>query len=245
MEAGYGSPDTAVALIRTARRSSGNVLLEGVHALKHALRFGATIELVATSDPDTVLALVAELAPDLHPEVAGRLVTLDAGAWDRAVPRALPSPVVAVARRPLLDVADVLATEGPVVVLEQPRHLGNVGAVIRVAAAADAGGVLVVGDADPWHPTAIRGAAGLQFALPVARTDALAATDRPVIALDGDGDPTGGLPADGLLLVGTERGGLSPGLAARATATMALPMRPGVSSLNLATAVAVALYRGR
>jgi RNA methyltransferase, TrmH family len=245
MDAGYGSPDTAVALIRTARRSGGAVLLEGVHALKHALRFGASIELACTPEPDTVLALFAALAPDLHAEVAPLLVTLEAEAWDRAVPRALPSPVVAVARRPVVGPADVLAADGPVVVLEQPRHLGNVGAVIRVAAAADAGGVLVVGDADPWHPTVVRGAAGLQFALPVARADVLPATDRPLIALDGDGDPTGSLPADGLLLVGTERGGIGPELAARATASMALPMRSGVSSLNLATAVAVALYRGR
>jgi len=50
------------------------------------------------------------------------------------------------------------------------------------------------------------------------------------------------LPPDAIVLVGTERGGLSATLRARAQRTAAIPMRPGVSSLNLATAVAVALY---
>ena len=43
-----------------------------------------------------------------------------------------------------------------------------------------------------------------------------------------------------MLAFGTERDGLSDELLARADARVALPMRPGVSSLNLATAVAAA-----
>ena len=46
--------------------------------------------------------------------------------------------------------------------------MGNMGACVRVAAAADAAGVLTTGGNDPWHPDALRGAAGLHFALPVA-----------------------------------------------------------------------------
>ena len=46
--------------------------------------------------------------------------------------------------------------------------MGNMGACVRVAAAADAAGVLTTGDNDPWHPDALRGAAGLHYALPVA-----------------------------------------------------------------------------
>jgi TrmH family RNA methyltransferase len=50
------------------------------------------------------------------------------------------------------------------------------------------------------------------------------------------------LTDDAVLLVGTERGGLSARLRQRATSTVGIPMRPGVSSLNLATAVTVLLY---
>jgi RNA methyltransferase, TrmH family len=237
MPAGY-----AVDLVRSARRDPARVRLEGVHALKHALRFGAEVEVVTTPDAAAMRHLLAELAPDV--ELPVEPVELDPTTWRTLTGRDLPSPALSVARRPVWTPAEVLAAPGRVVVLEAPRHLGNVGAAIRVAAAADAGGVLVVGDADPWHPTAVRGAAGLQFAVRVARADQLPATSRPVVALDPDGIPLAPrvVAADAVVLFGTERGGLSPSLRARATELVGIPMRPGVSSLNLATAVAVALY---
>jgi RNA methyltransferase, TrmH family len=112
-----------------------------------------------------------------------------------------------------------------------------------VAAAAGAAALLVTGPADPWHPDAVRGAAGLQFALPVARLDALPDTGRPLVALDPAGEPLSQLPDRAILAFGTERHGLSPELLARAHARVALPMRAGVSSLNLATAVAAVLFQ--
>jgi TrmH family RNA methyltransferase len=131
--------------------------------------------------------------------------------------------------------------------LVRPRHAGNLGAAVRVAAAAEAAGVLAVGGRDPWEPEAIRGAAGLQYALPVARLDDLPSTDRPLVAVDPGGDPApeGGLPPRALLAFGTERHGLGEALLSRADLRVAIPMREGVSSLNLATAVAVALYAWR
>lgn len=151
---------------------------------------------------------------------------------------------VAEADLPAADRGTLFAGPGRVVFLERPSHHGNVGAAVRVAAAAGAAGVLTSGSLDPWHPHALRGSAGLHFALAVARVDDLPSSDRPVVAFDPDGDPLGGapLPARGVLAFGSERRGLSARLLARADHRVAIPMRPGVSSLNLATAVAVALY---
>jgi RNA methyltransferase, TrmH family len=231
---------TPADAVRAAREDDGLVLLEGVHALKHAVRFGARIDTVLSPDAAGLHALLAGLAPDVR--LPCPVVELSQGAWAGVVGRALPSPSLAIAHRPSVDPAAVLTAPGRIVVLEQPRHLGNLGATIRVAAAAGAGGVLVLGAADPWHPTAVRTAAGLQFALNVARADALPPTSRPVVALDAGGEALPGLPADAVLVAGTEREGLSAGILARADLHLAIPMRPGVSSLNLATAVAVALY---
>ena len=234
--------DDAVTRVRAARHDPDRVLLEGMHALKHAVRFGADVEVVVTPDATALQQLFDGLAADVSLPV--RPLELDAETWRTLVARDLPSPALSVARRPRVTPEQVLTAAGRIVVLEQPRHLGNVGAVVRVAAAAAAGGVLVVGSSDPWHPTAVRGAAGLQFALPVTRADHLPRIDRPLVALDGGGAPLGPgvLPSDAVLLVGTERGGLSDDLRRRADARVAIPMRDGVSSLNLATAVAVALY---
>ena len=153
------------------------------------------------------------------------------------VPRA---QVVALARRPRQPDPDgILALDGPVVLLEEPRHLGNLGACVRVAAAAGAAGVITTGQQDPWHADALRGSAGLHFALPVARSRMLRTGGRPLLALDPEGETItrAAIPQNALLAFGTERDGLSDALLARADARLALPMRPGVSSLNLATAV--------
>jgi TrmH family RNA methyltransferase len=224
----------AESLLAAARADPGLALLEGFHALKHALRFGADVLLAVTADPDGLAALAAELAPDV-----------DFGAVEPVAPALLGAhphhtKVLAVARRPVFDAAAL--GPGRVVLLEDPRHLGNVGAVVRVAAAAGAAGVLTTGARDPWEPAALRGSAGLHFALPVGRADPAALGGRPLVALDPAGEPLRALPDHALLAFGSERHGLSPQLAARADLRVRIPMRPGVSSLNLATAVAVALY---
>jgi TrmH family RNA methyltransferase len=203
------------------------VVLQGLHPLKHALRFGARVERAVAADPERVVALAHELAPDVAERIAELVTAGDSGDFD----------VLAHAARP----PERALGDAPVVLLDGPRHLGNVGAAIRVAAAAGAGGVLVRGEADPWHPAAVRGAAGLQFALPVARGDD-PPPGRPLIALDPAGAPLDSVPPGAVLAFGAERHGLSAAIRECADATVALPMAPGVSSLNLATAVAATLY---
>jgi TrmH family RNA methyltransferase len=134
-----------------------------------------------------------------------------------------------------------------VVLLEQPKNMGNIGACIRVSAAAGAAAVLTSGENDPWFPDAVRGAAGLHFALPVTAVEELPQCDRPLLAIDPEGEELhpGRLPARAVLAFGTERHGISDELLERADARIAIPMREGVSSLNLATSVAVVLYASR
>ncbi len=216
--------------ILEARRSPDLAVLEGFHALKHALRFGAEILEVVAGDPEHLEQLAITLAPDL----SGRFREL-------ATQEGLPSDeVITVARRPPFHLDEAMAKPGPIVYLEAPRHLGNLGAAIRVAAAADAAAVLTSGHNDPWHPDAIRGAAGLHFALPVARVEA-PPHGRRLIAIDPEGEERR-VPPDSILAFGSERHGLSEELRKSADARVRIPMRAGVSSLNLATSVAAVLY---
>ncbi len=229
-----------LADVARARRDRSLAVLEGFHAVKHALRFGAELLGCWTADRDELLALRDRLAPD----VALAPTVVDAAELAAVVPRA---QVVAVARRPAQpDPAALLAAPGPapVILLEDPRHLGNLGACVRVAAAAGAVGVLTTGRQDPWHPDALRGSAGLHFAVPVARVRLPEALGRPLLALDPGGQPLLGarVPDRPVLAFGTERDGLSKALLERADARLALPMRAGVSSLNLATAVSGVLF---
>lgn len=229
-----------------ARRDGDLAVLEGLHPLKHALRFGAEPLEVVSPDPEGLLALVAELAPDVAARIRALVRPVGGDVFATLAPCPPSSPVLALARRPSVAVEDALARApaAHVVVLEDPTHAGNIGAAVRVAAAADAAAVLCLGGQDPWRPAALRGGAGLHFALPVLRVDALPAGERPLVALHPEGEPlrAGVLPPGAMLAFGSERRGLSPALLERAALRISIPMRPGVSSLNLATAVAIALY---
>jgi len=236
--------DPVADAFAAARGDDGLVLLEGFHALKHALRFGADVVAAATDDAAALDRLARRLAPDLRAVLAARVVERPLGGLVERVPH---TGVAAVARRPSVDVSALLASVSgpPLVLLEDPRRPGNVGAVVRVAAAAGAAGVLATGALDPWDPAALRGSAGLHFALPVGRADPAELGARPLWVLDPEGDEPGALPDAALLAFGTERDGVSDALAARAAARVRIPMRAGVSSLNVATAVAVVLYSAR
>jgi TrmH family RNA methyltransferase len=235
---------------RRARNDESRAVLEGFHAIKHAIRFGAEIEQVCATDPDQLWALTKRLAPDIEPEL-GRLVEfIPPSVLAELTPWPPETGMIAIAGRPQADIAAVLEerTSAPVVLLEAPAHLGNLGAVVRVAAAASAAAVLTTGPQDPWHPAALRGSAGLHFALPVVRIDRLPAQgDRPLVAIHPDGQPLrpGALPNRAVLAFGSERRGLSRELLAAADRQIAIPMCQGVSSLNLASAVAVILYTWR
>jgi TrmH family RNA methyltransferase len=254
-----------------ARRDPSLAVLEGFHPLKHALRFGANVlEVVRSSDAD-LDALAAQLAPDLAERMHELARVVEPSVFAQLAPLTPATGVISLAERLVVDPIAILADEraAPVVLLEDPRDLGNLGACVRVAAAADAVGVLSTGSHDPWSPDALRGGAGLQFALPVTRLDSIAALDgasaldepaatrgpaatppdarRPLLALDPSGEPLlpSELPARAVLAFGTERYGLSDELLARADARISIPMRAGVSSLNLATSVAAVLFAWR
>lgn len=264
-----------------ARRDSSLAVLEGFHPLKHALRFGAEVIEVVCRDAEELATLAQRLAPDQAQRMRELARPVRAEVFDQLSPLPPTTGVIALARRPAIEAAAVLAPvrtgdaggraagrPGPVVLLEDPRDLGNMGACVRVAAAADAAGVLSTGSHDPWAPDALRGAAGLHFALPVGRLETLDALGnagnvdpateqdtpgslgggrRRLLALDPDGEPLVPveLPGGAVLAFGTERYGLSEELLARADARVSIPMRAGVSSLNLATSVAAVLFAWR
>jgi TrmH family RNA methyltransferase len=74
--------------------------------------------------------------------------------------------------------------------------------------------------------------------------EALPPSDRPLLAIDPEGEELapGLVPPRAILAFGTERHGLSGEALERAEARVAIPMREGVSSLNLATSVAIVLF---
>lgn len=148
---------------------------------------------------------------------------------------------------------------GPWIALDGLVDPGNVGTAIRSAAAFGAGGVVTLpGTADPYGSKAARASMGAVFRVPLVRLDVggldLAAeldavrAAHPalrVVALDADGDAElRDVPLDAttLVVVGSEREGVSPAVRSRADAVARIPQRPEVESVNAGVAASVALY---
>jgi tRNA G18 (ribose-2'-O)-methylase SpoU len=157
-------------------------------------------------------------------------------------------------RRPLPGVAQVLAGASRVVVLEDMVDHTNVGAIFRCVAALGFDAVLLAPRcADPLYRRSVRVSMGSVFAVPYARLTDWAGGLRELQALgfalvaltpDQDATPIAELPAAArtALLVGTEGTGLSARWVAAADIAARIPMRNGIDSLNVASAVAIACY---
>ena len=232
-----------------ARKDRQLAVLEGFHPLKHALWWHATILDVVTDDLEVVLALSRRFSPDLTAAIETSATVVSQELYHRLFRDERITDVLSIARRQIVSAESVLEQrrEAPLVLLEDPSHHGNIGAAIRVAASAGASGVVTTGKNDPWHAEAIRGSAGLHYALPVAQAASLDALQGPLVAFEPTGDTLrfGGVPGDAVLAFGSERQGLSKELLAKADHCISIPMEPNVSSMNLASAVAVALYAWR
>ncbi|GAB4382829.1 MAG: RNA methyltransferase [Elainellaceae cyanobacterium] len=142
------------------------------------------------------------------------------------------------------------------IALETLQDPGNLGTIIRTAAAAGADGLWLTADSvDLEHPKVLRASAGQWFRLPtVVSPDlkseiiqfqqqqiqvvaTLPAATTPYWQVDFT-RPT-------LILLGNEGAGLSPELAAMADIDVQIPLAAGVESLNVAIAAALMLYEAR
>ena len=236
---------------------SAEVLLDGEHLVLEALACDIPVEIAAFSDRQmhNVLSGTARLAKELT-ERGARVVMVSEQVLAAMSPVQHPSGVVAIARARAADVRVVMATVTDlplVLVLAGLQDPGNVGAIIRAAAAFGASGVVAIeGSANPFSWKALRGAMGGTFRLPIAARGSLSdvvasATElgvRLVAAV-----PRGGTPLPDLdlreptaIVLGGEGAGVPHTTMAAVHATVTIPMQAPVESLNVAIAAALILY---
>lgn len=221
------------------------VVVEGLHAFKHAVRFGADFVDVVTDDKKFVLNLMRKIAIKNDVDsIEKNAVEIDKKMFDEITTDSLRTHLTALAKKPNKE----MKSNKLIIFLENPRAIDNVGAVMRVAAAYGAGTVCVSGEVNPWHLHAVRAGAGLQFALCVKQVRNIdeISEDRKVYALDAGGVNMKNVEIEknAILVFGTERDGVSNKLKQEADKIISIPMQGGVSSLNLATSVSAVLYGG-
>ena len=183
--------------------------------------------------------------------VLERDVDLSAAVFDSLAETRQPQGLLGLFERPRATAREILArTETIVVALDGVQDPGNVGTIIRLVAAFDAAGVLLLpGCADPFGPKAIRSSAGAILNVPVANITVgdLLESGVPLIATAMTGKAIEPPPSNAILIFGNEGTGVSSDLLRHAT-TISIPMSGRVESLNVASSAAILLaqsYRQR
>ncbi len=236
---------------RKARERQSLFVAEGVRAVEELLQASLVVRgALASSALDRTprgVALRAALA-------ARGIETADVAESDflSAADTEHPQGILAVAQVPALALGDLLpGAVARVLVLDGIQDPGNVGTLVRTAAALGATAVFALpGTADIWNAKAVRSAVGAQFRIPALHlsvAEALAWLLAHAVALwgaDAHGVPVGSVPAPARLAiaVGNEGAGLSAEVRAAASQRVALPMAAGVESLNVAVAAGITLY---
>jgi TrmH family RNA methyltransferase len=239
---------------RRGRERRGLTLAEGVRLVEEALAAGIALRGAAVSP-------ALEGTPRgkaLKSALAGRdvrLVEVAPAELDALAGTEHPQGVVAVVQPRVWSLADLPVGRGSVVlVLDAVQDPGNVGAMLRTALGLGAAGVVALkGTAELTNPKVLRGSMGAAFRLPAVSADAKAllawAGDRGVElwVAAADGRPAGPLDARSArppiaLVLGNEGAGVGAALEAAARRRVAIPLAPGVDSLNVAVAAGILLH---
>lgn len=226
------------------RRKSGKTLLDGVHlvaAYREAIGLPEMVAAAASAlDQPEIRALLEGVPP------AARVV-LDDALFRELSPVETPTGILALIAVPRLHVpigADFC------VFLEAIRDPGNLGSILRSAAAAGVEAAYLSADcADAWSPKVLRGGMGAHFVLPIMESADLAREARgfrgtvAAMSLQAEKslyelDLTGPVA----FVVGNEGAGVSPELLQAAGTLATIPMPGAVESLNAAAAAAVCFF---
>ncbi|MEG1632491.1 MAG: RNA methyltransferase [Oscillospiraceae bacterium] len=228
----------ALAADGNLRRETGETVLDGEKLLLEALTGGIAVTSVLWSgEPKMPLPanILQYTAPRELVEYASPVKSSPGPVFTLRLPR-LPLPT-----RP-----------SRVLVLENVQDPGNVGTVIRAAAALGVAAVVLCGDcADPWSPRTARAAMGASFRLPVAETDIaglaamLASWGLPLYgaALSKTAEDIRAVQLSrSAVAIGNEGRGLSAELLELCEKKLIIPMTPGSESLNAAMAATLVIW---
>lgn len=235
---------------RKHREASGTLFVDGLRAFE-SLDLARDVETLIVA-PE----LLAEAGRKLLDEGRKTLVTVEevsAKVFASLTARETPDGIGAIVRQRWSRMEEAsIAGDDCWVALHSVRDPRNIGAILRVADAVGAAGIVLLDDSvDPYSPEAVRASTGAVFAQRLVRADfgsfeqwrkrhsvACVAT-----AADAEADYRSvAYPQPMVLLMGSERMGLSSGQQAACEMNVRIPMAGRVTSLNVAVAAAVVLY---
>jgi TrmH family RNA methyltransferase len=227
------------------RRREGCALLDGAHLVAAYIEHGGELQAIAVS---AGAAETPEIKRLLGKTRSPEPIILTAALFRELSPVTTPSGIIAVVAIP--PVRPVPHDVECCLLVEEIQDPGNLGSILRSAAAAGVRHVLLSkGCVDAWSPRVLRGAMGAHHLLVIEEHANLSAFARAyrgqvVAAAGGAGKSIFevDLTRPSAIAVGNEGSGLSPELMTHAAIVAAVPMAAGVESINVGAAAAVCLF---
>lgn len=230
--------DTAKLLRSKGRADAGLFLVEGTKGIQEALDFG--------------LEVVYIFSITGFESLPQRIETNEA-VLSKISDAKTPPKAVAVVKQPVYNLSSVKQMK-KVVLLEGIKDAGNLGTILRTAAAFNIDGIVLFGDTvDLYNPKCVRSAVGNLWKIPVFSVkdyDVLKQyfSDFERVATLPAGQKVINLseysPADRVLMMfGSEADGLSEELKTFSTKRLTIEMADNVESLNLSVSAAIIMYK--
>ena len=234
------------ALVENPRRQ-GCALIDGIHLVATCFARGINVKQLLVSESGRQNAEIVAL---LQGAAGIDRVILRDSLFREISGLATPTGIAAVIDIPPVAVGEL---SSDAVLLDAVQDAGNVGAILRTAAAAGLRDVLLgIGCAGAWAPRVLRAAQGAHFSLAIHEQADLQATlancpstSIATVARGGQNLHELDLTGPIIWLVGNEGAGLAPQLIAAAKIRATIPLASGTESLNVAAATAVCLFEAR
>lgn len=235
-------------LVGTAKAFTSHrlALLDGVHLVQTCIAANAPIRYLLLTEGARRNRDVQKLERQVDPK---SLILIS-----EALFRDLTNIVSPVGIAAVIDVQVTLDPESVVesdtLVLDGIQDAGNVGTMLRTAACAGVGNVVLgLGCAGAWTPKVLRAAQGAHFSLNIAERVNLAAwfENQTLPSIGADVRATAAifeadLKPNKIWVFGSEGQGLSPVVKGHLTHTLVIPMASSMESLNVSSAAAICLY---
>ena len=246
------SANAALTLVRSLQRRDGRdqkraFVVEGQRAVIDALESGSQPRLVLMREG------TEGSAPERISDLDVRVGVVAARLFDTLTDTVTSQGVLAVFSIP--EVTPPLVADAPLaLVVDRIRDPGNLGTLLRAAAAAEVSTVyLSPGTVDAFNPKVVRAGMGAHFRVPLRALDGVATSaliqtyPLRVVAAANAATPYDAIdwrqPA--ILIIGSEAEGVGSEVLALGTISVSIPLAGGIESLNAGVAGAVILFEAR
>ena len=237
---------------RKEQKRTGLFYMEGTRIVGEAFEKGAEIQTLVAC-PELLKTDFAVSLLEKAEKQGIDILEVSRGVFESLAVKENPQGLAAAAKARFYALEDLDITHGIIVALTEIADPGNLGTIIRTADAVDAQGVILIGDCtSPYDIGSIRGTMGAIFSTKIVRTglaEFLEWKQRTRLQLVGTSDKAASDYVDIayedplILLMGSERAGMSPEEFEACDVIAAIPMMRSSDSLNLAVATGVMLYQ--